>query len=131
MSEQNRTSMRDPNPTAPFSESESSADGNDENDLSHVPPVHQDVVERLRSKVEEAAAYIDRLERENEELRRRVDELEQRPAISPDKTALALDEEPENLRKQISTYIDAIDTYLREGPADTNADTETTEDSTS
>jgi hypothetical protein len=72
-------------------------------------------VRRLQVQVERATTALNRLQAENERLRRRVDELEQRPVLQPDTTSLVLDEDPETLRDRISTFIDAIDTYLENG----------------
>lgn len=104
----------------------------DDEELTHLPPAHQDVVRRLRAKVERATALLDRLQEENERLRQRVQELEQRPAISGDKTVLALDDDPDILRDRISAFIEAIDTYLDdESPASTEAVSSPSEDAAS
>lgn len=117
MSEHFDTSM--PDPTSPFSDPSTSDGIEEDGDLSHLPPVHQDALRRLRTKVQEAAAHIRQLEEENEQLRQQVRELEKRPAISPDKTAVALDPNPDALRDQISRFVEAIDTYLAEGTVET------------
>jgi uncharacterized coiled-coil protein SlyX len=88
-----------------------------ETDLAHLPPEHRSTVRRLRAQVDRATTALNHLQAENERLRRRVDELEQRPAVQPDTTALVLDNDPEALRDRISSFIDAIDTYLENGTA--------------
>lgn len=119
MSEQSRTSMPDSDPTSPFSDPNASDSDEENRDSSQVPPVHRDVIRRLRTKVEQAAAQVEHLKRENARLRERLKELKKRPAISPDQTALAVEADPDALRDQIATFIDAIDTYLEESPTQT------------
>lgn len=87
----------------------------DDEDLTHLPPEYRAAVRRLRAEVDRATAALTRLQAENERLRRRVEELEQRPAIRPDTTTLVLDDDPEALRDRITSFIDAIDTYLENG----------------
>lgn len=118
MSNQNPNSMPEREATSAFSDWGESDEPEDEGDLSHLPPAYRDVVRRLHRKVRQAAGHIERLEEENERLREQVSELENRPAISPDKTALALDAEPATLRERISSFIEAIDTYLDEEPSE-------------
>lgn len=108
--------MPNKDPTLPLSDSHSSDD--EDHDLSHVPPAHQDLVRHLRTKVERATALLTRLQAENQRLQRRIEELERRPAIPADKTALALDDDPEQLREQITSFIDTIDAYLEAEPTD-------------
>lgn len=115
MSEQSRASMSDPDSVSPIPESSAPDETDEEEDLSDLPPVHQDVVRRLRAKVKRAATLLKRLEAENERLRQRVKELEDRPAVPDDKTILALDDDPDALRDQISSFIEAIDAYLEDG----------------
>lgn len=127
MSEQNSNSMPEPEATSTFSEWGEAEDAEDEDDLSHLRPAHREVVRRLHRKVRQAVVHIERLEEENERLREHVSELENRPAISPDKTALAVDADPDSLRERISGFIEAIDTYLDEEPRETTAAQSTTE----
>lgn len=87
----------------------------DPDDLGHLPPEYQAAVRRLRKKVDQATTALDRLQAENERLRRRVAELERRPAVRPDTSTLVLDDDPAALRDRISTFIEAIDTYLDDG----------------
>jgi len=89
----------------------------DEEELTHLPPEHRAMVRRLRKQVERATTALERLQAENERLRRRVDELEQRPALQPDTTTFVLDDDPDALRDRIASFIDAIDTYLENGTA--------------
>lgn len=113
-------------------ESSAPDETDDADDLSHLPPAHQNVVRRLRAKVERATALLNRLQEENERLRQRVQELEQRPAISGDKTILALDDDPDALRDRISSFIEAIDAYLEdESPASKETVPSHSEDATS
>lgn len=121
MNEQNSNLIPEGEATSAFSEWGGSENPEGEGDLSHLPPAHRDVVRRLYRKVRQAAVHIKRLEEENEQLREQVSELENRPAISSDKTALAVDADPGNLREQISSFIEAIDTYLDEGSSETTA----------
>ena len=103
----------DPAPPVPDSIRPTDSDPGEE--LTHLPPEYRAAVRRLQVQVERATTALNRLQAENERLRRRVDELEQRPAFQPDTTSLVLDEDPETLRDRISTFIDAIDTYLENG----------------
>lgn len=130
MSEPSRASMSDHDSTSPIPGSSAPDETNEEDDFSYLPPVHQDVVRRLRAKVNRAATLLDRLQAENERLRQRVKELEDRPAVPADKTVFALDDDPEALRDRISTFIEAIDTYLDNVPA-TSAESEPSTDPTS
>lgn len=81
-------------------------------DLTHLPPEYRAVVRRLRAQVERATTALHRLQRENERLRRRLEELEAQPALQPDTTTLVLDDDPAELRGDLSSFIDAIDTFL-------------------
>ena len=103
----------DPAPPVPDSIRPTDSDPGEE--LTHLPPEYRAAVRRLQVQVERATTALNRLQAENERLRCRVDELEQRPVLQPDTTALVLDEDPETLRDRISTFIDAIDTYLENG----------------
>lgn len=103
----------DPAPPMPSSIRPGASDS--EEDLTHLPPEYRAAVRRLHAQVDRATAALTHLEAENERLRRRVEELEQRPAIQPDTTTLVLDDDPETLRDRISSFIDAIDTYLENG----------------
>ncbi len=102
------------NPAPPVPDSIRPPDSNDE-ELTHLPPEYRAVVRRLRAQVERATTALNRLQAENERLRRRVEELEQRPALQPDTTTFVLDDEPDALRDRISAFIDAIDLYLENG----------------
>lgn len=112
MSESSRVPMPEPDPSSAPSDLSPSEASDREVDLSSLPSAHQDVVRRLRAKVQRAATLLNRLQEENERLRERVEELEGRPAVSGDKAVLALEEDPETLRDRISDFIEAIDTYL-------------------
>ena len=113
MSEASRVPIPEPDPSPP-PEPSSLEEADGEDDLSALPPVHQDVVRRLRAKVERAATLLDQLQTENERLRQRVEELEQQPSVPDDKTVLALEDDPERLQDRISAFIEAIDTYLED-----------------
>lgn len=107
------TSLPVPDPLSAVSE-EDAADDEAPNDLelSDVPPEHRDVLRRLHRRVTAAATAISRLRLENERLRERVEELEAGPDLPEEGTVLALDDDPEALRGQITHFIDAIDAYL-------------------
>ena len=102
-------------PAPPVPDSIRPTDSAPGEELTHLPPEYRAAVRRLQVQVERATTALNRLQAENERLRRRVDELEQRPVLQPDTTSLVLDEDPETLRDRISTFIDAIDTYLENG----------------
>lgn len=114
MDDPTRAPLPHSNPAPPVPDSIRPTDS-DEEELSHLPPEHRAVVRRLRAQVERATTALERLQDENERLRRRVEELEQHPALQPDTTTLVLDDDPDALRGRISSFIDAIDTYLENG----------------
>lgn len=115
MDEPTRASLPDSDPAPPVPESVMPDETSPDDDLSHLPPEYQDTVRRLRAEVDRATTALDRLQAENERLRRRVAELERRPAVHPDTTTLVLDDDPSALRDRISAFIEAIDTYLENG----------------
>ena len=86
--------------------------------LEHLSAAHRESVRRLRQRVEQAAATIERLRAENRRLRDRVEELEAQPAFPEDETVFALDDDPEEVKERIRRFIDAIDTYLEASPED-------------
>lgn len=69
-------------------------------------------LERLRDRVETAAHEMKRLREENANLSERIKELERRPAVDPKGTFLSLEQDPEQLKRKINTFIEAIDSYL-------------------
>ena len=108
----------DPAPPVPASvapEDDAPDEASPNDDLSHLPPEYRAAVRRLRARVDWATTALDRLQAENERLRRRVAELEQRPAVHSDTTTLVLDDAPDALRGRISAFIEAIDAYLENG----------------
>lgn len=115
MDDPTRESVPESDPAPPVPDSIRSDASDEEESLTHLPREYRTAVRRLRAQVERATTALHRLQTENERLRRRVKELEQRPAIQPDTTALVLDDDPEGLRDRISSFIDAIDTYLENG----------------
>jgi len=110
-------SLPNSDPAPPVPPSVRADESEVEEDLTHLPPEYRATVRDLRAQVERVTTALRRLRTENERLRRRVEELEQRPAIQPDTTSLVLDDDPEALRDRISSFIDAIDTYLENGPS--------------
>ncbi len=118
MNEPTRASLPDSDAAPPVPESIRPGESADEDDLTHLPPEYRAVVRRLRSQVDRATTALNRLQTENERLRRRVKELEQRPAIQSDTTTFVLANDPEILRDRITSFIDAIDTYLENGTSD-------------
>lgn len=115
-------SLPESDPASPVPDSVRPGAPDDEDDLTHLPPEYRTAVRRLRAEVDRATAALNRLQAENKRLRRRVEELEQRPAIHPDTTALVLDDDPEVLRDRITSFIGAIDTYLEDGPSTSEED---------
>jgi hypothetical protein len=69
-------------------------------------------LERLRDRVETTARQMRRLREENAALSERIKELERRPDVDPAGTFLTLEEEPEQLKRRIAAFIEAIDGYL-------------------
>lgn len=115
MSEAIHTSLPEPDSASSVPDAAVPDDAEERVDLSHLPPEHKEVVRQLRAQVQRAVTTIQRLRAENRQLRERVEELEVRPDVPADKTVLALDDDPEGLRKQITEFIEAIDLYLEEG----------------
>lgn len=113
MDESTRASLPEPDSVSPVPESVTSAGGaSDAPDVSHVPAEHRPAVRRLHRRVEQAAEAIQQLRAENERLRRRVEELEAQPSFSEDETVLTVEDDPEEVRDQITRFIDTIDAYL-------------------
>ena len=117
MNESTRAKLPTSNPAPPVPDSVQPSRSDNSDDLTHLPPEYRAVIRRLRTQVDRATAALDRLQSENERLRRRVQELEQRPAIQPNTTTLVLDNDPDALRDRITTFINAIDTYLEDDTA--------------
>lgn len=117
MDDSTRAKLPTSNPAPPVPDSVQPGEPDDPDDLTHLPPEYRAAVRRLRAQVEQATTALHRLQAENERLRRRVEELEQRPAIQPNTTTLVLNDDPDALRDRITTFIDAIDTYLEDGTA--------------
>lgn len=119
MDESTRPSLPEPDSVSSVPESVSSGEESDgQSGLGHLPVEHREAMQRLQQRVEQAAATIERLQAENERLRRRVEELEAQPAFPDDDTVFALDEDPEDVKQRITRFIDAIDTYLEASEAD-------------
>jgi FtsZ-binding cell division protein ZapB len=115
------TSLPESTPASPVPDSVSEAsppkDSPNESETepplaADIPEAHRDVVERLYRTVQAAVATIDELRAENERLRERIEELEAEPEYPDDETILALDDNPEAVREQITQFINTIDTYL-------------------
>ena len=68
---------------------------------------------RLRTRVENAVAEIERLRDENAALAERVGYLEE--AVSGEPPVLPLDGDPESLRDKVKGFIEAIDRALATG----------------
>lgn len=78
-------------------------------------------LERLRDRVEIAAHEITRLREENAALLQRVQAAEAADAAPAGRGVfLSLDNDPEMLRRKITGFIEAIDRYLEQEPADGN-----------
>ncbi len=111
MDESTRASL--PRPDSVSSVPESVSDDEAETpDFSRLPDEHRDTMRRLYRRVEAAAETIEQLRTENEQLRRRVEELESQPAFPEAETVLTLDDDPEDVKARITRFIDAIDRYL-------------------
>ena len=115
MDDPTRAPLPHSNPAPPVPDSIRPTDLDDDEELTHLPPEYRAAVRRLQAQVERAATALNRLRAENERLRHRVEELEQRPALQPNTTTFVLDDEPDALRNRISTFIDAVDAYLEDG----------------
>jgi hypothetical protein len=118
MDDPTRAPLPHSNPAPPVPDSIRPTDLDDDEELTHLPPEYRAAVRRLQAQVERAATALNRLRAENERLRHRVEELEQRPALQPNTTTFVLDDEPDALRNRISTFIDAVDAYLEDGTSD-------------
>ncbi len=71
-----------------------------------------ELLKELRKRVRYLMQEVRRLRRENDSMAARLEELEER--VAHEGTLLMLDEDPETLREQITTYIEAIDSELGE-----------------
>lgn len=94
--------------------------------LQDAPARSLQALERLRDRVEAAAREIERLREENARLAERVQELATLDAARPDGSpipALALEGDPEALRRKIEGFIEAIDHVLAGQPADAPEET--------
>lgn len=88
--------------------------------VDEVEPTDEDVVRlkrpeslrRLRERVEAAVRELERLRRENEALVEKVRALEQRPDVDPERAFISFDQQPEQLRTQVESFVEAIDRYL-------------------
>lgn len=69
-------------------------------------------LERLRDRVATAAHEMKRLREENAALSERIKELETRPAVDPEGTFLSFEQDPEHLKRKITAFMEAIDSYL-------------------
>ena len=115
-------SLPESDPAPPVPESVRPDTPDEEIDLSHLPPEHRSTVRRLQAQVDRATTVLERLQAENERLRRRIKTLEKRPAIDPNTTTFILDDDPETMRDRIGDFIDTIDTFLDDGaPEPTDA----------
>jgi len=117
MNDSTRAKLPSSNPAPPVPDSVQPSSSDNSDDLTHLPPEYRAAVRRLRAQVDQATTALRRLQAENERLRRRVQELEQRPAIQPNTTTLVLDNDPDALRDRITAFIDALDTYIENGTA--------------
>jgi len=114
------TSLPESTPASPVPDSVSEASApaepadtpSDSMPAADVPDAHRDVVQRLYQQIRAAISTIEELRTENERLRKRIEELEAEPEYPDDETILALDENPEEVREQITQFINTIDTYL-------------------
>ena len=97
--------------------------------MSHLPAEHRDTLQRLHRRVQDAVETIERLRAKNRELQQRVEELEARPTFPENDTVVALDDDPDELRAQITDFIDAIDTFLETTPADDDPSAPPSDDS--
>jgi regulator of replication initiation timing len=70
------------------------------------------LLQELRTRVRYLMQEIRRLRKENATMTERLEELEER--VAHDGTLLMLEEDPDALRDQINTYIEAIDNQLGE-----------------
>lgn len=71
-------------------------------------------LEHLRERIQTAANEILRLREENAALAERIARLESRTGANIDSgTILQLDEDPEAIRRKVSSFIEAIDQYLK------------------
>lgn len=84
----------------------------DEEALRRLPAGQQEAVKKLHKQVARAVTAIKALKAENRQLRERVQELEQRPAVPDGGTALTLPRDPDSLRETVDHFIGVIDAYL-------------------
>lgn len=128
------TSLPESTPASPVPDSVSKASAPEDQQeaapdptlTADVPEAHRDALQRLYRQVRAAISTIDELRAENERLRERVEELEAEPEYPDDETILALDDDPEEVREQITQFINTIDTYLDSSSTTTEAAPEDT-----
>jgi FtsZ-binding cell division protein ZapB len=94
----------------------------DDLDPSEYPAAYRDTMRRLHRRVAQAVDTIEELRAENERLRERIEQLEERPVLPDDKAVLTLDDDPEALRSRVTDFIDAIDAYLEATAPDEEAE---------
>ncbi|WP_457651870.1 hypothetical protein [Rhodocaloribacter sp.] len=104
---QDRPHRRDPDGAAPPASDAPSEEAAPKR-KKHVPLKSVKSLERLRTRVEEAARELARLREENRRLTRRIEELEGRPAGR----SIGFEEDPEALARKIKGFIRTIDQYL-------------------
>ncbi len=93
--------------------------------MSTPPPPDADhglrALERLRERIEQAAAAIEHLRAENTRLAARVDELSALDLESRVQ-GVTIEGDPDALREQVDEFIAALDRMLAEPPTDGAAD---------
>jgi len=122
MSDSPRTSLPEIAPVSPVPDSVVSETEIEAVDVSHLPEEHRAPLRRLHQRVRQAAEVIEQLRAENERLRRHIRELKARPVLPDAETVLTLDEDPDTVRRRITDFIDAIDTYLEATEPDGNGE---------
>lgn len=69
-------------------------------------------LDALRRRVEEAVRLIEALRETNAALRKKMSELEKRPAIHRDHAFFSLPRNPDSLKDDLRSFIETIDEYM-------------------
>lgn len=97
---------------APASATPTSLDAAQEN----IPKPFREAVFALRKQTQMAAETIRALRAENQRLRKKVEELSQRPNVRDNDAFAHFDDDRDALRERIQHFIDAIDDHLDSAP---------------
>lgn len=81
-----------------------------------VAPKGDEALRRLRGKVAEALGEIERLREENLYLKQQLEALRSAPRPAEHDVLLSLEDDPDELRRTIDEFIEALDRHLSATP---------------